>query len=361
MSNRKYGIAVIGAGDRGTAYTRVWAHLDNARLVSLCDLIPERRDRLQSEFGFEVVTDDYKEAILREDIDIVTVCVPAALHPEVSMFALESGKHVLSEKPLALSLKDGMEVTRAAERLGLKYGLGFQYRHMPKFQKIKKAVDDGMVGRPTLVRFADIRQIRSHKLAMHDLENGNGGPIIDMCCHLFDLMRWYFNSDPVKVMARALTFGQNKAELASVAIKAPDTSAITVEFASGDIGSITLCWGLPSGVNGNLEHSILGPEGMLVLEKDGIVSVIQKGGVRKEIVVQERQESRRDGEFDPATMGVVTDFLAAIEENRAPRTGGRDGEFALAASLAVLKSADLGRAVEIEEIMRDQPKAVDFA
>jgi predicted dehydrogenase len=363
MNGRTYGVAVIGAGDRGTAYARAWSRVHQVRLVSVCDLIPERRDRLQALFGFQGSTADYREAIRRDEVDIVTVCVPAALHVEIGRFALELGKHVLMEKPMALSLAEATVVTEMAAHRGLKLGLGFQYRYISTFRKVKKALDAGWLGSPTFVQFADIRQIRAHKPAMHDLKAGNGGPIVDMCCHFTDLMRWYFGADPVRVMAVNRIFAQCRPELMSISMKAPDTSAIIIEYIGGHVGQILLCWGLPPGIAGMLDHRIVGPKGILTVGQDGTVSALLEGGERVTIALDGKEEEKGldNTDVEQPTYSVVLDFLAAIEEDRPPSTGGIDGQIALATSLAALKSGRSGRTVTIEEIMGEQPTAADFA
>ena len=112
-----------------------------------------------------------------------------------------------------------------------------------------------------VARYADIRQIRAHKIAMHDIVGGNGARWLMCSATLQNLMRWYFQADPVRVSAGMHTFAEDRPELAAIKVKAPDAAVITIEFATGDIGTPTICWGLPPEVNAPSEHSVLGTKG----------------------------------------------------------------------------------------------------
>lgn len=354
---KRYGVAVIGAGDRGRVYSSVWKEIDNVELVSICDIIEERAERAYQQFGYKAKYLDYKSAIDRDDVDIVTICTPAYFHSEIGIFALEHGKHVLCEKPMDLSLKKGGELIKKSEETGKVLAFGFQYPNIAGFRKIKKAVEDNIIGRPVIIRLADIRQVRP-KIAMHDAMYGNGGPIVDMCSHYFDLMRWYFTSEPVKMNASGFTFSKDREELSSIQHKALDTASIIVEFASGDVGMITVTWGLPPGVDGKPQADMIGPKGLLETSNPfGNNEVLCKleGGVIKEVQLSEEDLKEC---FKPEKT-LVEKFLLAVEGKNTPQRDGKDAYIALASSLAVIKSITQKRPVLLEEIFRDKPSVIE--
>lgn len=348
-----YKVAVIGAGDRGRSYSKAWSNISNAELVAVCDIQEQRADNFMQEFGYKAKYLHYKEAIDRSDADIVTVCTPAYLHPEISIYAMQRGKHVISEKPMALSLAAAGDMIKTAQDNNVQLAMGFQYHNIGGFRKIKHAIDDGLIGRPIMARFADIRSIRP-KPAMHDAQYGNGGPMVDMLCHFTDLMRWYFQSDPVSVTAKDFTFSQDRPEIAHIEHKAPDTAAITIEFESSDVGAVTLCWGLPPTVNGSLQCEMVGPKGLLeTVEAFGNGEIRCKlEGDRVENISLLDQETEEMADSQITLLGKL---LKAIEGQGSPQRLGRDGYIALATSLAAIKSAATGRPVTLQEIYDEQP------
>jgi len=355
--DERLGVAVIGAGDRGRAYSRVWSELDGIKLIAICDLIEERYRNLKEKFNYDYGGTDYVRAVTRKGVDIVTVCVPAAFHAEMTVFSLKQGRHVLLEKPMALSYKGAERMKVAAEEEGLALGLGMQYRYRPLFRKFKRAFSEGLIGRPALVRFSDVRQIRDFKPAMHDPLEGNAGPTVDMSPHLTDLTSWYTGSEPLRVMAQGLTFAQGSPELEQLETKAIDTTEITVEYESGDICSLTICWGLPPGIGDRFGHEILGPKGMVTMEDEDVYlsHKMKENGVEKVELKDPHPE------LPYPELALTEDFLRAVRgEKDKPETAAGEGLRALAISLAALQSSKTGRAVGIEEVLRSKPQVSDF-
>lgn len=119
------------------------------------------------------------------------------------------------------------------------------------------------------------------KRAMHDMK-GNGGPINDYCCHLFDMWRMVFSSEPTWASARGFTFARDRPELAHIKEVAPDTAALVVEHASGDLGVVTISRGLPQAVHLQANSCILGPKGIIILGSNQL-TIKGEGGLEEKI------------------------------------------------------------------------------
>ncbi len=171
---------------------------------------------------------------------------------------------------------------------------------------------------------------------MHDMRRGNGGPVVDICCHFFDLLRVILNAEPVWVTARGFTFAKGRKELREIEEVAPDTAAIIVEYSSRDLGVMTITWGLPPGAQGGNMEDILGPEGAIVLTSDK-AKVIKEGGETREIGSPAENEKAKD----------IRDFARAILEDVEPDVTGEDGRIALQVSLAALESIKSGEPVSL--------------
>lgn len=351
-----YGIAMIGAGDRGRTYSQALSQTEGVTPVSVFDLDGGRATGFVKSFGYKYACGDYREAIDKDGVNVVVICTPAYYHPEIAIYAMKQGKHVLCEKPIALSLKDAKAMIQTSRECNVKLGVGLQYRNQGNFRKMKAAITEGKLGRPVLMRFSDVRELRP-KRAMHDAAQGNGGPLVDMSCHFIDLMYWMFNAEPVRVTARSFTFAADRPEIAHFTHKAPDTAAMIIEYASGDVGEISICWGLPPGVNGEYRYDALGPEGLIQMVNIGgmdRVFCVREGNQATEVLLGEADRK----ETSNAEGTLVRQFFRAIEGEGEFPTGGPEAAVALATSLAALKSAAEGRPVTISEIMEAEPDVV---
>ena len=142
-------VGVLGAG----AWAE-FAHLPGFKrdprceLVAIADPVVERARAFARQFGIPHVYASHEELIARDDIDLVDVCTPSATHFELAWAALEAGKHVLCEKPVAYDYRETLRAAALAKQKGLKTKLGFTFRYSPAMQYMKSLIDDGFVGTP---------------------------------------------------------------------------------------------------------------------------------------------------------------------------------------------------------------------
>ncbi len=204
---------------------------------------------------------DYREALQSPDVDVVSICVPTSSSCRDCHRRGRSGKHILCEKPVALTLTDAERMIAAAENHGVILSAGFMRRHSQVLADLRTSLGEGLLGRPVMYHAMDIRELRP-KLAMHDSQV-NGGPVIDMAVHLFDLWGYIFQSQPVEVFAQGLKLAENRSEVAHIPEIAIDTASIITRYASGDIGTFVVSWGLPPKVNPpEVSDQIYGPGGL---------------------------------------------------------------------------------------------------
>lgn len=336
--NQRLGICVVGAGAMGAQHAEGWRAVEEARLIAVADVDAERAQRFVEEYGFASWFTDYREAIALDEVDVVSVCTPAFYHPEVTLFAAQHGKHILCEKPIALTLKGADQMIEAARSHGVKLSVGFQLRRSRRTEELRKRIQGGELGRPVMFRRNISAPIRTTvgKPAMHDMRRGNGGPVVDICCHFFDLLRVILNAEPARVTAHGFVFAEGRKELRGIEEVAPDTAAILIEYNSGDLGVITITWGLPPGVQGGNMEDILGPEGAIVLTSNEI-RVIKEGGETQRIISPQENEKAQE----------IRDFARAILEDIEPEVTGEDGRIALRVSLAALESMRSGGPVSL--------------
>ncbi len=149
MTSDKLRVAVLGAGKWAEcAHIPGWTRDPRAEVVVLADVEAERAEALAPGFAIPETTTDWQAAISRSDVDVVDIVTPSHTHHELARAALDSGKHVLCEKPVAYDFRETLEAAELAKKKNLKTKLGFTFRYSPGIQYAKSLIDEGFVGRP---------------------------------------------------------------------------------------------------------------------------------------------------------------------------------------------------------------------
>lgn len=333
--DRKIGVAIIGAGEMATKHAQAWQSRKEARIIAVSSPTPHRRETLAHKTG-AVPYADAGEAINAANVDAISLCIPAGLHADYAVLALQRGRHVLCEKPLALTLEDADRMIASAQKHGRLLATSFQYRGVPRVQHYRQMIAKGQFGEPLLWQYRDIRQVRP-KLAMHQ-PTGNGGVVVDMAGHHIDAMRYLTGCEPKRVTAAGGIFGRGKPTLAQLEELAVDTAMIQVEYEGGHILQSFLNWGMPEGFPEQRTEFLSGP---LASARVGEAEFEK----RFELIRSGEIESFPDSEPDPACR--VHDFLDAILGRRELEVSDKDGRIALSVSLAAKKSLQQGGSVEL--------------
>jgi predicted dehydrogenase len=246
--------AVIGAGAvarlRHIPAFQEAARRGTAELVALCDPVASALDAAADEAGIRERYQDYQEVLARDDIDVVTIATPNSLHEQIAIEALQSGKHVLCEKPLALSLDGARRMAAVARGSGLVHSVNYRYRWVPAARYLKELLETGEVG--------DVRQIfmnyfnasvldPSAPIQWRQTRAEGGGIFADIGSHLIDLSLWWLG--PIRrVRCDRWTFTRERPDggIGLAPVDADDAATCQLEFASGPVGVLNasgLCLG----------------------------------------------------------------------------------------------------------------------
>ena len=198
------GVAIIGCGLVGQKRAKALA---GARLISCADVMRERADALAATASGAEASDDWRRAIDRPDVDVVVVATANDALAEVTRFALETGKHVLVEKPAARSVVELDSVIDTAARCRRLVRVGFNHRYHAALQKAHELVEAGAVGDLLFLRgrYGHGGRIGYEKEWRANPELSGGGELIDQGVHLIDLSRWFLG-DFVSVSGWAHTY-----------------------------------------------------------------------------------------------------------------------------------------------------------
>ncbi len=191
-------VGIVGCGGIGLLRAAAVSRVPSYRLETVSDIDPDRARNVSTRYG-GVVESDWRSLVRSERLDAVIVSTPPHLHAEMCIEALECGKHVLCEKPLARTTDECQRIIEAAQRNGKFVATGFNYRFHPSIQKARSLLDSGLIGELDHIRaYAGYSASDHNPLWVHDAEVMGGGALRDNGIHLIDLT-CYFLGDVVEV------------------------------------------------------------------------------------------------------------------------------------------------------------------
>ncbi len=207
----KLRVGIVGLGFIGTQKHLVGLaqHSDKCEIVGFCDLEIGKAEAAKEKFGSadSYATTDYHDLLNDPSIDVIHVCSWNVTHCEITCAALEAGKHVLCEKPMAVTGADARKMVETAKRTGKKLSVGFQYRFRKESQFLRKAVDEGRLGEIYAGKAHAIRRKGVPTWGVFtDKSKQGGGPLIDLGGHAIDLALWYMDNYQVKSVTGVVNY-----------------------------------------------------------------------------------------------------------------------------------------------------------
>ena len=236
--SRIYNVAVVGGGiGRSHIVEGYLPNADKFRVLALCDLNPERLDKIGEEFGIERRVANFDDLLAMDDIDVIDVCTPPGVHFSMVMAALKAGKHVVCEKPLVGSLKD-VDAVMAEEKISRgKLMPVFQYRFGDGIEQAKAIIDAGIAGKPYV---GTVETMWRREAAYYSVPwRGKwatelGGVLMGHAIHPHDIFT-YLMGDISRVFGRVATRVND--------IEVEDTISASLEMKSGALASLTATLG----------------------------------------------------------------------------------------------------------------------
>lgn len=238
MSADQLHVGVVGAGILGSRHARQFDELEGARLVAVADLNADRAAEVAGRYGAEWY-DDFRSLLDMPGLDAVAIATPDHLHVEPVMAALEAGKHVLVEKPLATTVADATKLVEAAEANHRTLQVNYSQRFVPDYSWAKDQIEAGTVG-----RLLSMRSVMNRPISVPTemiTWAGESSPLFFMSSHHLDLMCWYADSPVQEVYA----YRVNEV-LRSRGIDTDDVVQVLVKFCNGTIATVQSSWVFPN-------------------------------------------------------------------------------------------------------------------
>jgi myo-inositol 2-dehydrogenase/D-chiro-inositol 1-dehydrogenase len=344
MCDVRFGL--VGYGQWGGHHAKAITSCGGATLAAIAARSAESRARAAEDHPQAAVFEDFRQVVESDDVDVVTVVVPNHMHYDVARAALLAGKHVLLEKPMALSVEHCDELASLANERGRVLALNHELRLSTLWGRVKRLIDEGRIGTPqyVLVELSRFPYRQGSEGWRYDI-NRVGDWILEEPIHFFDLARWYLTAtgEPDTVYARANARRPDRQELkdnfsaivgfpgGAYAVVSQTLAAFEHHVSAKVVGDEGAVWGWWSGPDARSEKPAFG---------------LRYGAGDKVTEVT----------FDnvPGELAELNDQIAAmvrcVRGGQAMAADGVDGRWSVAMCLAAARSVESGEAVRIEAV-----------
>ena len=344
----KVRVGIIGsqfaAGLHAEAYTR--SPYAEVLAASAIDNLKE----FSAEFNIPDTYEDYHKMLQREDIDLISVCVPNFLHKEMVLAAAKAGKHIICEKPLATKLEDAREMIEAARNAGVKLMYAEDWVFAPALVRAKSLIEEGAIGDVLYIKAKEAHP-GSHSIYAQTKEYCGGGSMIHLAIHPIGFVRWLKEKEVVEVVGK--TSPGAGGNLFHKNYGGEDWAVGILTFEDGTFalveGNYITLGGLDDrveiyGSEGNIKVDLTQGSPLCVYSRAGFSYAVEKADTTKGWT--------RPAVDEEASLGYVDEiayFLDCAREDREVKWGvrGEDGLAALEIALAVYESQKTGKAVKL--------------
>lgn len=332
-------IGVAGVGFMGTTHAASWQET-GAEIAGFVAETTDEAQGLARQYGVPVYS---KLAQLLEVVDVIDICTPTHLHHPMVLQAAAAGKHIICEKPLSLSVKEGQEMIAACQKAGVRLFVAHVVRFFPEYALAKTAVDQGQIGKVGTVRLRR-GSYRPKKAAGNWFldENKSGGLMLDLMIHDFDYARW-IAGEVESVFAKRVSTSHPQAER--------DFGIAILKHRGGVLSHIAGAWAYPPPTF-RTGFEIAGDGGMIDFDSEAtapIFNLIQKPSADTPDVGLPSSPVKENSYTTQ-----IKEFYAALTEGKTVRVTHEDGLAAVQISLAAIESVRTGKAVQLTPVAEVQ-------
>lgn len=315
---KKLGVAVVGTGFWGKNHARVYKELSSTELIAICDANPERAKITAEQLGVKAYTDS-TQLLKNKEIEALNVCVWSTHLAQEAFKALNAGKHVLVEKPMATNTKQAQKLVETAKQNGLHLTVGFLMRFIPGLGQIREAVENKKIG--------ELVCITAKRVAQWPERIGDVGVVKDTAIHDIDVMRFISNKDPVTVYAK---MGSRRIK------KFEDYAHIMLTYEGGESAFIESNW--------------LTPYKTRMLTVTGSEAIMKLDYITQDLWIERQKETVQPRyPFQEPLKLELQHFAECILEKKKPLITGNDGVKALQIAEAAMASSAKNKSVNLKK------------
>lgn len=335
---KKLNVAVIGLG-MGRSHAHA-VEVNGHNLVALCEINEAAIERAIKEFNFprNIIVDNWKSLVNREDIDAVIIATPDQQHREQCEAFLLAGKHVMCEKPLALNREDLEAIIKASKKTDKKFMVGQICRFTPSFIKAKQLIEEGVLGELYFIE-SEYAHDYAHLFADNPVDYWRSDPkrhgVVGGGCHAIDLLRWVAGNDPIEVFA----YGTHKL---LPCVPYDDATVALMKYPNDIMGKVFVSTGCKR--NYTMRTVLYGTKGTIICDNGSDFLTLFKTDEKGDLV-----ESK--GEKIPVeinnhnTIKEFEVFADCIVNDKKVEMDGEEGARVVAICLAIVESSETGKIV----------------
>lgn len=321
-------VGLLGAGLIAGVHAHACRASPGVRLVAVADPVPGKADRIADQYGAKVVPD--LEGILDLGVDVVDVCTPPTVHAAATVTALEAGRHVICEKPVARTMAEARRVVAAADAAPGMLTIGHVSRFEPDHKTARDLVVAGEIGAVRMLRHSTTSSLPGWTEAGWLTDPAtSGGVLVDQGVHSFDYARWVIGSPAVRVHAMTADSGAG-----------PSTYALaTVRYDNGAIAHVECGWAHPPARGFKLTTEIVGTQGRITWSYDHLMSGV--------LYPRESDPEWWDAMGDRGFALELRTFFDAMRSGDPAPVPAHEAVESLRTALAARESARTGRTVDL--------------
>ncbi len=332
-------VGVIGLGRMGQLYARILAtQISGARLFAVSEVSEQARQQFAGQYDVSRVFADPYELLSQPELEAVVIATPTSTHHDLVMAAARAGKAIFCEKPLALDPKENVVMIAEAEKAGVPLQVGFMRRFDAGYRRAKKLIDEGQIGTPVTFKSLSRDPFCPPKNYLDPKQNG--GLIIDMGIHDFDLARWLMGSEVERVSGEGTT-------LVCEDLKAAgdfDNAVVIMRFVNGALGHVEASRNAFYGYD--IRTEVLGSEGAVMIgaQQHTPVLLLTRSGAQHDVMpyLMER--------FGDAYRAQLQHFVECVQTGQTPSVGGYDALAALKIGIAAHRACGTQESVWMSQI-----------
>jgi len=345
-------IGLIGAGSISRTYAQALGRVPDAKLVAVWSQTRDRAERFASDFACATATDRIDD--LWPHVDVVCVNSPNFLHAQHAIAAARAGKHVIVEKPLAVSLEEGEAIVAACAEAGVGLAYAEELPFVPKFARVRELLTSGALGGPVYVTQREAHA-GPHSAWFFSRDEAGGGVLMDMACHSIECLRWLLGKPGVRSVTAQLACTAHGHQT-----KLEDHAVVHLDFDGGVGGLVEASWALEGGMQSRLEvwgargyaeADVLQGTGLRVFAKDGGVPFAASGGW---------STPASDWLWENGYPQELAHFLQCFRSGTTPIESGADGLAVLEILYAAYASARERKTIYLPFRPRGVARAVDL-
>ncbi|SER69523.1 Predicted dehydrogenase [Gracilibacillus ureilyticus] len=333
--------AIVGCGFIAKKHAAAIEKIDAAKLVAVCDKVPTVMDFYKEEYDAKPYT-ELEDMLEKEDIDIVCICTPSGFHASIAVQVAEAKKHIIVEKPIAMTVEDTDTIVNACKINNIKLAVVHPNRFRPVVQELRKIIDQGLLGKishASCIVNWNRNQEYYDQAPWRGTKQHDGGVLMNQAIHNLDLLLWFMGS-PEQVFSMEATRFRN--------IEAEDVSIGTIKFDSGALGTVEASTTVyPK----NYEESItiFGEKGTVKIGGSNAIYFehLDIKDMSEREINDLKERIKADPWGTPGHQWIMEDMVNAIKEGRNPAVTGEDGRRALELVLSFYESAQKNQPIQL--------------